>query len=485
MTLIQNETYADPTAPEKGADLLFSQIEAVRIDARRAASALLHFDNINPAVIDKATEVYAETTTRLEDKAENPEEPYLSSIVSQIGLSQIREMVMAVGSRDHNALAGLSAEETMKSLFNSGRIAAYKQNNDPMFDAFTQMDLGINYTAIYMQSQRFDHMSEEFLVDPSFSEMVDANGLRPVIDAHVGFSTKDLDEKSEQHFLGYMAESPKSEFDIFAGTVREFGDDEARKVFAEAFLATEFGDDFGELLIDLANSEDHKKLTTGLAHLNSMRQRAYEIGEMFRSGDSINDLFADRIPIAFIKRTTELLALARQDGLTDELLETMKTLDQVGSAIARSINKPFAVVSSAEDFTSYRSDDNRLVLTARPEGDGSRLGFRVRGLGSDGKQDVSVRLDYDEWGLSLDIGSSGDRSFVNASSLGVQVGNQLAEGESALVRYRRELLGLPEPNADVELNGHHVREAFQDMSITKQQFGDVVNSFTYQSITIH
>lgn len=258
-------------------------------------------------------------------------------------------------------------------------------------------------------------------------------------------------------------------------------DRENRRTFAEAFLATEFGDDLGDILLDLAESTDPDELRPVLKNIAEVRQASARLAESFRSDEALDNVLAERLPTAFIKRTTELLALARQDGVT-EVDTSLATVASVAQMIAEGVKTDTLTLAGSEsDFGTLRAQETPLTITARPHGHNARLGFTVRGLGDDGKQRLNIRLDYEDGYLSLDIGSTA-KTGVNSSEIARKVGADLARGELALATLRAERsIAAGVHNQEITLHGNHVREAFADMpQLEPAEFAGIVNRFVYR-----
>ena len=254
-------------------------------------------------------------------------------------------------------------------------------------------------------------------------------------------------------------------------TVRESFDEMVRLQFAEAFLATEFGDDFGDILLDLAEKADSSELHRAVELIADVRKAGREIAEQFVSEEPLDRLIAERMPTAFAKRVTELLALARQDGIS-EVMESLEAVAGASGEIAKSLaSGVFTQVDMAADFGSFGAEGAPVTITARPSGNNARLGFTVRGMGASGKERLNIRLDYEDGRLSLDIGS-GAKKGVNSSDIARKVGADLARGELALAIYR---------DTESALHGNHIREMFEDLpDIYPDEFAGVVNRFMYR-----
>lgn len=249
---------------------------------------------------------------------------------------------------------------------------------------------------------------------------------------------------------------------------------EHRAQFAEAFLATEFGDDFGDILLDLADANEPMELSPVLERINTIRQNGAQIAEIFGKDFAMDK----RGAVAFIKRTTELLALAKLEGL-ESVRDTLGDLDSAIADAAASLHGEFKIIDATTEYGTLQSVERPITMTVRPYGDNARLGITVR---RPGKERLSMRLDYEpeEGAISLDIGSIAQSA--NISSLGRRVGTTLARAELALVKLRAEkAIARGEEQQTINLYGNHVREAFADLQpLEPAEFSRIVMHALYR-----
>ena len=285
-----------------------------------------------------------------------------------------------------------------------------------------------------------------------------------------GLNITQLSLASQRHLFDFMIESGPERYERLEGALDRLSPAE-KLYFTEAFLATEFGDDFGDILLDLAETADSSELHRAVELIADVRKAGREIAEQFVSEEPLDRLIAERMPTAFAKRVTELLALARQDGIS-EVMESLEAVAGASGEIAKSLaSGVFTQVDMAADFGSFGAEGAPVTITARPSGNNARLGFTVRGMGASGKERLNIRLDYEDGRLSLDIGS-GAKKGVNSSDIARKVGADLARGELALAIYR---------DTESALHGNHIREMFEDLpDIYPDEFAGVVNRFMYR-----
>lgn len=248
---------------------------------------------------------------------------------------------------------------------------------------------------------------------------------------------------------------------------------EGRVVFAEAFLAIEFGDDLGKIILNIAEMEPQKS-TEIFEKLQNVRRNGESIAAHFGSEKGINKA----VGVAFIKRATELLALAEAEG-SDSMVEELRLLDDVVEQIAEAVdNDSFEVVNIDEsaEFGTLQAENSKVTVTARLHGNAPRLGMTVRYPKG---QRVNIRLDYEHGTMSLDIGQTSTRA--NKADMSRLLGSALARGELAISKRRAEVaIEQGEQRQEITLHGNHVREAFEPIGeVMPEEFAGFVNTFLY------
>ncbi len=239
----------------------------------------------------------------------------------------------------------------------------------------------------------------------------------------------------------------------------------------------EFGDDFADRLLNIAESRhDADKV---FENLNGIRLASEQIAAYFQ-GDNLD--LSHEVGQAWVKRTTEVLAILDDQTTLEsdkqqatEVLEVLNfATNQISQALEKNLIDTTDLTSSQFEagFLTLKSD-NDVAMTLRPRptdsGLGQRIGFTVKvprelipeQASGQKERRLSFRLDYDDFGLSLDIGQTKNQD--EPLKIGSLVAETLSQGE--------QLLGQTE-------NGHHVREAFaarQDFSAA--DFGLLVNQF--------
>lgn len=268
--------------------------------------------------------------------------------------------------------------------------------------------------------------------------------------------------------------------------------DNDRTEFLGAFLAMEFGDEFGNVLVDIAEKVSTSELQSLLHEINSVRASSEHIRQFY--GENVDSQLGLSIESAFNKRTTEVLALVKRiangqqllvhDRSTDQVEEAAMNLDQALQSLrdianglqvlANGISGNFVVTQVVHDEKDFRGqlvhEDGRLKSTLRPRATRAgeaRISYDVL---DEEKRKLTIRLDLDTrfvagGQLSLDIGST-----TNAAR-NKEIAYFLSLAEAAFAQ---------EQGRDIRnLNGYHVREAFDALPVDPQQFETWVNKYLY------
>ena len=165
-------------------------------------------------------------------------------------------------------------------------------------------------------------------------------------------------------------------------TVRESFDEMVRLQFAEAFLATEFGDDYGDAILDIAEHAERHQAMHIFETVNTLRVRTGEFAEMFKA---IDPKFAHATEKAFNERITDALTalqeVAVKGHLHQDVAPHQKKADYVhdgrfdiavhsieeATEIIDGLEKTFGTmhkITTAEDLkiTKVNSDETQFVM---------------------------------------------------------------------------------------------------------------------------
>lgn len=297
--------------------------------------------------------------------------------------------------------------------------------------------------------------------------------VRAIVEKSMGLSLKDVTLDNQSAFLQFCLRRSRSEYERLSKVMIATPEENRIQLF-EAFLATEFGDDLGDVIINLAEKEPDKSMEV-FEQLQGLRKSGDVIAKHFGKEKGIDG----RVATAFIKRATELVALAEKEGIDAIAEELAKVHDAVGQIADAVDNAEFEVVAIGQEAdygTLQAKGDHKVTVTARPYGEQARIGFTVRYPKG---QRINVRLDYDNGRISLDIAQTSQHA--NASDISRQIGEKLARGELAInTRRAEQAIREGRSRQDITLHGNHVREAFESMGdVMPEEFAGIVNTFLY------
>lgn len=315
------------------------------------------------------------------------------------------------------------------------------------------------------------HGRVDFEDDPSVY-LIKYSGLYHYLNNALGLDVASISVKSRLQLMEYLTTVNRAGLERIASAAQLLPE-QKRHVFSEAFLATEFGDDLGDIILHLAEKEPEKS-TLVFEQLQDIRKSGKVIAKHFGKEKGIDNAVAT----AFIKRVTELLAVAEKesvDAVSEELTRLQDVVGQIADAVD---NDEFVVVAIGEgaDHGTLQAKNHKVTITARPSGGQARLGFTVRYPKG---QRINVRLDYDNGQMSLDIAQTSQQA--NTSVVSRQIGEALARGELAInVRRAEQAIRDGSSRQDITLHGNHVREAFEPMGdVMPEEFSGFVNTFLY------
>ncbi len=350
----------------------------------------------------------------------------------------------------------------------------YLEDGDSMHavgpDMVAVYDIYFNVKQLYVDGQNV--LSAGLVTDEHLSmlKVLHDPKVGAQISDQLAFCTTDIPFQQQLALLSYMDGASSQTYDRLCQQIRN---SDNKQQLIDAFLATEFGDDLGDIILTLTEREPSSQM---IEHLQSIRQDGSRIARHFGEDQDIDSMVAT----AFIKRATELLALAEVDGyaaVAEEIGELREVIHEIAVAIE---TDKFSVHEATTQYGTLRAAKSPVTITARPYGRNARLGMTVRGRGIDKKQRINVRLDYEDGKVSLDIGSTA-RDGVNSSEVARKIGIALAKGELALAN-RRAQRAIEEGarSQEITLHGNHIQETFDALpEILPEEFSSYVNTFLY------
>lgn len=313
--------------------------------------------------------------------------------------------------------------------------------------------------------------------------------VKAKFESELGVKLQNINLETQIYLLRFAAEANDGRYDKLINELDSgrFADESEKMQLIEAFLALEFGDDFGDRLLTISEKLETKESQNIYSNINQIRQDSKGIAEHFDFSidkeDSSTVNMESAIETAWIKRTTELLAILADANSSESDIKNasvaINILRYTTSQIKEGLNAQVNLLngSSAKDADHVTlMADNGVTLTLRSKFDpnkwNQRIGFNIKipeEMFPDGLREVksknkkiSIRLDYDEFGLSLDIGST-NMPGLNVSPVGVFIGETLTKGEALIDKS--------------VMHGNHVREVFDNFKMDDKKFADLVRRF--------
>ena len=137
-------------------------------------------------------------------------------------------------------------------------------------------------------------------------------GIKTLIEQKIGnIDLANLSIDAQVQLLKYMTEADNKRFNYLSQTMQEI-DSDLRPILAESYLAASFGEDFGDALLDIANSKilNTEQVKEILLKIKSCRESISGIASMFDNFD--NGTFSSQYSRAANERLTDALTVFRQ-----------------------------------------------------------------------------------------------------------------------------------------------------------------------------
>ena len=224
----------------------------------------------------------------------------------------------------------------------------------------------------------------------------------------------ELSAEARTQLFRVGVELDQSRYDRIKQAARRFsgdGDEVLRQRFAEAFLATEFGDDFGDTLLSLAEHCDKHVLGETLGHIEQIRGEARVFSEQFTDFDPE---LAGEVQRAIGERVTEMLYVLEEmstnpDGIAksrvfserlkknspDQVLEALRMVSQGLESINQALVSGDVQNIYASNSTAWQLGSHKHVLL-QLKGYGSERGAFDRGIEYSEEAQVNYSVDVSD-----------------------------------------------------------------------------------------
>ncbi|MBR0460695.1 hypothetical protein IJI91_01750 [Candidatus Saccharibacteria bacterium] len=138
------------------------------------------------------------------------------------------------------------------------------------------------------------------------------NSTKAFFNKILNVSLDEISLSSQVQLLKFMAKANNTRFDTLCNTMQKLDSDNLRKKLLENFVATDFGEDFGDSLLTIASSErlnDNEKEQI-LNEISSCRESVQKITELYSDID--NGKFAEEYTKASSERLTDVITVFEQ-----------------------------------------------------------------------------------------------------------------------------------------------------------------------------
>lgn len=205
--------------------------------------------------------------------------------------------------------------------------------------------------------------------------------VRAIIENSIGVSLKDITLENQSAFLRFCLHRSKTEYDRLS-EVMLATPQESRILLFETFLATEFGDDYGDAILDIAEKATPEQSAHVFELLGQLREGSHNFAHMFAS---IDPELAGATEKAMNERITDVLAALQEvvnnGSLHEDVAPHRSRADYVHNGrfdvdihsvdealeIVEELTKTFATIHdiiSAKDLTigHVNENDSQFIL---------------------------------------------------------------------------------------------------------------------------
>lgn len=132
-------------------------------------------------------------------------------------------------------------------------------------------------------------------------------GLKEYIQTTLGVKLSDIQLSSQLYLLKFMLEADQIRFTRLQQTLAK-QPDQNKILLLESFLALEMGDEFGDILLSIAETVSPEQIQDILSHVESIRAAAHSLSSSLTKIGG-GEAYGRGINLAIVKRTTEVLSV--------------------------------------------------------------------------------------------------------------------------------------------------------------------------------
>jgi len=450
---------------------------------------------------EQAIDLFNSQRESLKDIYQNPNENPLVSLVARTSELYMLSQAYSIG-----------ADEWVFKSNDYDLCEKYPKLFEQYDDLDSEPEDSIDPTIESLKHRYHRYNSVETVKD--IYDALDKYGLLQMVEEDLGFDIRELSGEAMELFGDFLVNSTSARYERLVETISKF-QGQTKVDIAEVFLATEFGDELGEAILDICEFCDEDQSRQILDGVNTFRQVMPKVEELFSRFDRE---LAHQTSQAFIKRTSEVLMCASQvakygfaeatmyngekvriDNL-DEIIASLSLLNQALTTTVESVYTMQADrISEQDDQVSYWFDDGRVMLQIREHGsvdtdprysfDGEariNLLFNpnepISELVSEASRQQALSIRLDREGIIRDVNNNYISSDpeIEKGVLSLDIGSIYGEPDNPNTRVGRILAignALISSRRSETPHFTHVRETFDSKYGVDTEFARIAHNF--------
>lgn len=245
------------------------------------------------------------------DIVENKNTPPLVSMIAQHQIDIVRSVAnddyekIALYSKDYSR----NGDKTLINIAPGVHAESTKGQLDSLIDDNGRVALMSDWQSGNSFGIEFNDM---FLL-----RMAHAPGVLYKIESELGVALEDIDLNTQIQFLRFAIEANDGRYDKLTKILNKTKDQSDKMNLIDAFLAIEFGDDFGDSILNIAEYSSENESNKIFEIINEYRKTSKEFSGQF---DDIDIEFSSGTEKAMIERLTDLLVVAAEVAKNGSLI---------------------------------------------------------------------------------------------------------------------------------------------------------------------
>lgn len=238
------------------------------------------------------------------------------------------------------------------------------------------------------------------------------------IELESGIDMRQLPLETQMRFFRFMAESDKALYSRFTSVLRAL-DESDRNVLADAFLATEFGDDFGDSLLAIAEKVDAARLGRVLKVINGFRDKTEVFAHRFEQFDPD---FAEDAKKAMDERLADAIAAIEYVAVHGEIDTDMGFAGELDVDNLEQAVGLLEKLGVCFDTISHVLEDTDVMVTDVVEENDNFRAFRLRSeihgdvivyIRPEGTRGYDAQYEYGKRGKDMPLHQQGAEASIS------------------------------------------------------------------------